>query len=112
MDLVETGLTDPANQKPATAVLLGNGDGTFKAAVYYDVADTTGNVAGFTIDDVNGDGIPDIVVPTATSTTNTGVATFTGSDQHADRQRRWDLYHRTGFVADLDRLVVALDRRL
>ncbi len=79
MDLVETGLVDPANQKPATAVLLGNGDGTFKAAVYYDVADTTGNVAGFTIDDVNGDGIPDIVVPTVTSTTNPGVVTFTGN---------------------------------
>jgi Bacterial Ig-like domain (group 3)/FG-GAP-like repeat len=79
MDLVETGLVDPANQKPATAVLLGNGDGTFKAAVYYDVADTTGNVAGFTIDDVNGDGIPDIVVPTITSTANPGVVTFTGN---------------------------------
>ena len=79
MDLVETGLVDPANQKPATAVLLGNGDGTFKAAVYYDVADTTGNVAGFTIDDVNGDGVPDIVVPTVTSTTNPGVVTFTGN---------------------------------
>ena len=79
MDLVETGLVDPANQKPATAVLLGNGDGTFKAAVYYDVADTTGNVAGFTIDDVNGDGVPDIVVPTVTSTTNPGVVTFAGN---------------------------------
>jgi trimeric autotransporter adhesin len=79
MDLVETGLVDPANQKPATAVLLGNGDGTFKAAVYYDVADTTGNVAGFTIDDVNGDGVPDIMVPTVTSTTNPGVVTFAGN---------------------------------
>jgi hypothetical protein len=79
MDLVETGLTDPANQQPATAVFLGNGDGTFKPAVYYDVADTTGNVAGFTIDDVNGDGLPDIVVPTIASTSNPGVPTFTGS---------------------------------
>jgi Bacterial Ig-like domain (group 3)/FG-GAP-like repeat len=79
MDLVETGLIDPANQKPATAVFLSNGDGSFKAAVYYDVADTTGSVAGFTIDDVNGDGIPDIVVPTITSTSNPGVPTFTGS---------------------------------
>ena len=79
MDLVETGLTDPANQKPATAVLLGNGDGTFKAPVYYDVADNSGNVAGFTIDDVNGDGVPDIMMPTITSTTNPGVVIFTGS---------------------------------
>jgi hypothetical protein len=79
MDLVETGLTDPATQQRATAVFLGNADGTFQAGVYYDVADTTGNVAGFTIDDVNGDGVPDIVVPTVASTANPGVATFTGS---------------------------------
>ncbi len=78
-DLVETGLVDPANQHPATAVFLSNGDGTFQAGAYYDVADTTGNVAGFTIDDVNGDGIPDIVVPTIASTANPGVPTFTGS---------------------------------
>jgi Bacterial Ig-like domain (group 3)/FG-GAP-like repeat/FG-GAP repeat len=76
---VETELTDPANQKLATAVFLGNADGTFQAGAYYDVADTTGNVAGFTIDDVNGDGIPDIVVPTVASTANPGVPTFTGS---------------------------------
>jgi Bacterial Ig-like domain (group 3)/FG-GAP-like repeat len=79
MDLVETGLTDPANQQPATAVFLGNGDGTFRAAVYYDVSDTSGSVAGLTIDDVNGDGIPDIVVPKTTGITNPGVPTFTGS---------------------------------
>jgi Bacterial Ig-like domain (group 3)/FG-GAP-like repeat len=79
MDLVETGLIDPANQHPATAVFLSNGDGTFQAGAYYDVSDTTGNVAGLTIDDVNGDGIPDIVVPTIASTANPGVPTFTGT---------------------------------
>ena len=56
MDVVEVFQTDPATQKLATAVFVGNGDGTFKPPVYYDVA------GSLTIDDVNGDGIPDIVV--------------------------------------------------
>ena len=63
MDLVETGLTDPANSKAATAVLLGNGDGTFQTPVYYDVsANSYATAAGFTVDDVTGDGVPDIVI--------------------------------------------------
>ncbi len=78
-DLVETGLTDPVTSAAATAVFLGNGDGTFKPPIYYDVADTSGAVAGFTIDDVTGDGIPDIVIPVSTSVTNNGVPTFTGT---------------------------------
>ncbi|MGA2538199.1 MAG: FG-GAP-like repeat-containing protein [Terracidiphilus sp.] len=74
MDIVETGLTDPANSSPATAVLLGNGDGTFQKPVYYDVsANSYATAAGFTVDDVNGDGIPDIVVLNGT------IGTFNGS---------------------------------
>ena len=73
MDLVETGLTDPANSLPATAVLLGNGDGTFKTPVYYDVsANSNATAGGFTVDDVNGDGIPDIVVLNGTIGTYNG----------------------------------------
>ena len=73
MDLVETGLTDPANSMPATAVLLGNGDGTFKTPVYYDVsANSFALAAGFTVDDVNGDGIPDIVILNGTVGTYNG----------------------------------------
>ncbi len=76
MDLVETALTDPANQKPATAVFLGNGDGTFQPAVYYDISDN--GLGLFTIDDVNGDGKPDIVELTLTNFVITGVATLLG----------------------------------
>ena len=67
MDLVETFVTDPVTQKQSTAVFLGNGDGTFKPGVYYDVP------GDITIDDVNGDGKPDIVV-----LTNPGVTTLIG----------------------------------
>ena len=67
IDLVATFVTDPATSLPATGVFLGNGDGTFKAGVYYDVP---GDV---TIDDVTGDGKPDIVV-----LTNPGITTLTG----------------------------------
>lgn len=76
MDLVETSLTDPVTQKKATAVLLGNGDGTFKPAVYYDVSDN--GLGLFTIDDVNGDGVPDIVELTITGTAVSGVTTLIG----------------------------------
>ncbi len=77
MDLVVTFATDPANQQFATAVLLSNGDGTFKPAVYYDVA------GDITIDDVNGDGIPDIVVcgltPGITTLIGKGDGSFTAT---------------------------------
>lgn len=76
MDLVETSLTDPATHKAATTVLLGNGDGTFKPAVYYDVSDN--GLGLFTIDDVNGDGVPDIVELTTSAGTVTGVTTLIG----------------------------------
>ena len=79
MDLVETDITDPVTKVQSTAVVLGNGDGTFKTPVYYDVADTGGGPGGFTIDDVNGDGIPDIVVLQTASVVNTGYPVFTGT---------------------------------
>ncbi|MFP5230138.1 MAG: FG-GAP-like repeat-containing protein [Acidobacteriota bacterium] len=75
-DLIETNLTDPATQKPATAVLLGNGDGTFQSPVYYDISDN--GLGEFTIDDVNGDGIPDIVELTQSNGAIANVATLLG----------------------------------
>ncbi len=75
-DIVETSLIDPATQKLATAVFLGNGDGTFKPAVYYDVSDN--GLGEFTIDDVTGDGIPDIVELTTTNLAVANVTTLLG----------------------------------
>jgi hypothetical protein len=75
LDLVATFITDPATQQMATAVFLGNGDGTFKPGVYYDIQ---GDV---TIDDVNGDGKPDIIIcgltPGVTTLVGKGDGTFT-----------------------------------
>ena len=75
-DLVETGLTDPVTSAAATAVFLGNGDGTFKPPVYYDVSDN--GLGEFTIDDVTGDGIPDIVELTTTGLAIANVTTLIG----------------------------------
>ena len=45
--------------KPGVSVLLGNGDGSFKAASYYGAGPLPGFVV---VDDFNGDGLPDLAV--------------------------------------------------
>jgi len=55
---------DKACAKSSIGVLLGNGDGTFQAAVSYDVGAVTHDspAVAITTGDVNGDGYPDVVV--------------------------------------------------
>jgi hypothetical protein len=56
------------NNDGTVGVLLGNGDGTFKAAVPYDSGGC--NALSVAVADVNGDGIPDVLVANQ-GTTNT-----------------------------------------
>lgn len=61
IDVIASGVTDPVTNNTGIGVFLSNGDGTFKPGSYYDI-----NIASdqaFIIDDLNGDGIPDILVP-------------------------------------------------
>jgi hypothetical protein len=57
-DIVASGVADPSTQQPSLATFLNNGDGTFSKPSY---VDTPGSIL-FTVDDVNGDGNPDIVM--------------------------------------------------
>jgi len=55
------------NATGEVGVLLGNGDGTFQAAINSDSGGT--DTTSLAIGDVNGDGLPDLVVTNATSAT-------------------------------------------
>jgi hypothetical protein len=64
-DLNADGSLDLVAAGDELAVLLGHGDGTFDSAVSYGAGEDRGtpdlNVLGLAIDDLNGDGIPDLV---------------------------------------------------
>jgi hypothetical protein len=73
-DLGATSLSDQLGMNPgsALAVLLGNGDGSFQAAVRYSMIKGSNSVA---MGDFNGDGKTDLAVLGANSTSVVGVAT-------------------------------------
>jgi hypothetical protein len=60
----------------SVSVLLGQAGGGFQAAVQYPVGKATGTLA---VADVNGDGIPDLVVPTAGAAANYAVSVLLGN---------------------------------
>jgi len=57
-DIIATGIADPKTGTTGVGVFLSNHDGTFKAPVVYPVA----GAFHLTVDDVDGDGKPDILV--------------------------------------------------
>jgi len=65
IDVIATGVSDPSNHKTGVGVFLSNGNGTFKPGVVYDI--TTSAVQAFIVDDLNGDGVPDILVANSSS---------------------------------------------
>jgi FG-GAP-like repeat len=64
-DVIAAGVTDSTSHKTGIGVFLSNGDGTFKPGVVYGIA--TSAVQAFIADDLNGDGVPDILVPNSSS---------------------------------------------
>lgn len=76
IDLIAAGVTDPATQKKGIAVFLGNGDGTFRAGTVYDVNPTPSQ--SFIVDDLNGDGIADILVPNPSASGGTQLTALIG----------------------------------
>jgi FG-GAP-like repeat/FG-GAP repeat len=60
----------------SVSVLLGKAGGAFQAAVQYPLGKTSGSLA---VADLNGDGIPDLVVPTAGTSSNFSISVLLGN---------------------------------
>jgi hypothetical protein len=67
-------LTDPTTLHRAVTVFMSNGDGTFKAPVYLDLVNGY-SPAGMTVDDVNGDDMPDLIAVDPGAGPGNGVVT-------------------------------------
>jgi hypothetical protein len=65
-----------SNGEGEAAVLLGNGDGTFQAPLFYDAG---GNASALVVTDVNGDGNPDIVFTNYNDADNSTVSVLLGN---------------------------------
>jgi hypothetical protein len=76
IDIVASGVTSATTQQTGIGVFLSNGDGTFKPVVIYPMT-TAANVS-FIVDDANGDGVPDIIVPTTSSGGGSQLTTLIG----------------------------------
>jgi Bacterial Ig-like domain (group 3)/PASTA domain/FG-GAP-like repeat len=76
IDAIAAGLKDPATNQTAVGIFLSKGDGTFQPAIYYDLPVTAN--AAFIIDDLNGDGVPDILVPTTQTDGSTQLTALIG----------------------------------
>ncbi len=79
IDVIASGVTNPSTNLSGIGVFLSNGDGTFRAGSYYPM-----NIAAdqaFIVDDLNGDGIPDILVP---NTSGGGTPQVTALLGHGD----------------------------
>jgi hypothetical protein len=72
VDLVIAGGPDGVNPPLGIGICLGNGDGTFQDAVFYQAGNDTG-IGNPVVGDFNGDGIPDVI-----AVGSSGVWLFTG----------------------------------
>jgi hypothetical protein len=70
-DLIVANVYGETNGDGTVAVLLGNGNGTFQPTVLYDSGAPDAN--GVTVADVNGDGVPDLLVANRCVSCNGGV---------------------------------------
>jgi hypothetical protein len=70
LDVVVSNICNPDCTSSLIGVFLGNGDGTLRAVVDYDISAT--NTTSLAVADLNGDGVPDVVANAFVFGSNTG----------------------------------------